>query len=469
MTEAGHTIRKRREHLGRGLLWCLAALIVLEVAATIVTGHRLKVALVKVKAEGAPVTFAEATPPPIPAGRNAASLYLQAAEIIQPHTYIGKRELSPTGTGYVREAGQPLGYGGWDWLNAEDVRGVADLLKQDAHALELLDRAAALPGCRFDDDWAEVFSPTIHFPKVRDVARFCADAASVAATQGDAAATARRLQAGLALSAHIARTPTFTSQTVAYALFHLSQQTAEYALPRCAVSEADARAILALLTGIDLRTGLVKAMQTERAKALSIYGVARQKPRGPSNADSPDPWMGWAIWSYARVLPPLFRHDETAYLEYMERTIHAATAQWNDFPRLSQELKAWSEGGLKCTFVARILNADLSRVAVSRLNCQARLNLLCGALGLSVYKQHSGRYPDSLTDLARINWPVPQDPFSSGPLRYKPAQDSYLLYSIGPDGVDDGGNPAWGWRIDQSGPKPRDEERGKGDLLWQWR
>lgn len=451
------------------LLWCLAVLIVLDVTTTIIASYRLKAGLAKVKAESAPLTFAEATPPRIPADQNAATAYLRVAEMIKPHTYIGKRELSPTGTGYVREAGQPLGYGGGDWFSAQDLKGLAGLLKQDADALELLNRAAALPGCRFDDDWSEIIPTSmLHLSKLRDVARFCADATAVAAAQGDAALTARRLRAGLALSVHTTRAPTFISQTVAYACFSVSQRSAEFALPRCTISASDPRAILALLTGIDLRANLEEAMQTERARTLSIYGMAHRKPWSVSGDDS-EAGMGWAIWTYARALPPLFRHDETAYLEYMERTIQATAAQWNDFPRLNQELNDWSRGGLKCTVVARIFSADLSEAAVARLCCQTRLNLISASLGLSVYKQRTGQYPESLSDLARINWPVPQDPFSTGPLRYQRIGDRYVLYSVGPDGIDDGGKPTWEWRADRSGPKPKDEDPSKGDLPWQWR
>ena len=40
---------------------------------------------------------------------------------------------------------------------------------------------------------------------------------------------------------------------------------------------------------------------------------------------------------------------------------------------------------------------------------------------------------------------VPADPFGGGePLRYKRVENSYLLWSIGPDGVDDGGKPVTG-------------------------
>ena len=34
---------------------------------------------------------------------------------------------------------------------------------------------------------------------------------------------------------------------------------------------------------------------------------------------------------------------------------------------------------------------------------------------------------------------IPEDPFDGRPLRYKKLEKGYVVYSIGPDGVDDGG------------------------------
>jgi hypothetical protein len=36
---------------------------------------------------------------------------------------------------------------------------------------------------------------------------------------------------------------------------------------------------------------------------------------------------------------------------------------------------------------------------------------------------------------------VPQDPFTGQALIYRPQSTNWLLYSVGPDGVDDGGKP----------------------------
>jgi hypothetical protein len=65
------------------------------------------------------------------------------------------------------------------------------------------------------------------------------------------------------------------------------------------------------------------------------------------------------------------------------------------------------------------------------------------ALALRAFRLENGQYPATLNELApRYLKEIPPDPFGGGEkLRYKRTANSYLLYSIGPDGKDDGGTP----------------------------
>ena len=67
--------------------------------------------------------------------------------------------------------------------------------------------------------------------------------------------------------------------------------------------------------------------------------------------------------------------------------------------------------------------------------------LLVTTLALRAYKLGHGAYPPNLTALVPdYLQTVPNDPFAlSGPILYKRTGAKYLLYSVGPDGKDDGG------------------------------
>jgi len=69
--------------------------------------------------------------------------------------------------------------------------------------------------------------------------------------------------------------------------------------------------------------------------------------------------------------------------------------------------------------------------------------LLETTLALRAYKLAHGAYPATLADLSpQIMKTQPTDPFTAGqPFRYKRTGTSFILYSVGPDGTDDGGRP----------------------------
>jgi hypothetical protein len=77
---------------------------------------------------------------------------------------------------------------------------------------------------------------------------------------------------------------------------------------------------------------------------------------------------------------------------------------------------------------------------------QAHIRMLLCALALRCYRLEHGELPAALADLAPEYLPeVPVDPFSDGPFVYRRQDGQYVLYSVGPDGHDDGGKASQQW------------------------
>jgi hypothetical protein len=59
------------------------------------------------------------------------------------------------------------------------------------------------------------------------------------------------------------------------------------------------------------------------------------------------------------------------------------------------------------------------------------------------YNGDTGRYPQNLNQLVSAGYlkQLPIDAYSDKPLVYKKTEDNFILYSIGPNFVDDGGKP----------------------------
>jgi len=90
--------------------------------------------------------------------------------------------------------------------------------------------------------------------------------------------------------------------------------------------------------------------------------------------------------------------------------------------------------------LARLLMPALGKVAASFRRDRAVLRGATVGLALERYRLATGRWPKELTELVPDYLPaVPTDPFDGRPMRYRPLSDGVIVYSVGPDGQDDGG------------------------------
>jgi hypothetical protein len=100
---------------------------------------------------------------------------------------------------------------------------------------------------------------------------------------------------------------------------------------------------------------------------------------------------------------------------------------------------------------------------------EAQRRVLITALVLERYRGKHGSYPNSLTELTPEFLKTPLPDFMDGqPLRYRLAADGhFLLYSVGLDGVDNGGKMRRSWRetgLDR--PPRRGTPEAEFDLVW---
>jgi len=106
-----------------------------------------------------------------------------------------------------------------------------------------------------------------------------------------------------------------------------------------------------------------------------------------------------------------------------------AAAQWKKPPRTPEFIytAVLAPGAAKILFDAE---------------ARYRAKCLCTAVGIACerYRLKHGKWPEKLDALAEFGMPTGLlDPFDGQPLRYKLEVDGPIVYSIGSDGVDDGG------------------------------
>jgi hypothetical protein len=98
---------------------------------------------------------------------------------------------------------------------------------------------------------------------------------------------------------------------------------------------------------------------------------------------------------------------------------------------------------------------------------EARRRILIAAIALERYRGRHGGYPKALQELVPELLQTPPVDFMDGkPLRYQLTDDGhFVLYSVGLDCVDDGGNVRRRWRKDPNGP-PSYNTPAAFDLVW---
>jgi hypothetical protein len=104
----------------------------------------------------------------------------------------------------------------------------------------------------------------------------------------------------------------------------------------------------------------------------------------------------------------------------------------------------------------------MGRAAMKTCRVQTAVDAVQVACALERHRLATGALPDTLGSLTpRLLARVPTDVVGGKPLIYRPdAKGGYILYSVGWNGLDDGGTRAWA-----RGTTPREDAQA-GDWVW---
>ena len=174
------------------------------------------------------------------------------------------------------------------------------------------------------------------------------------------------------------------------------------------------------------------------------------------------PLATWAVATHIRLAGK--RTVMASYVRYMDQAIANARQPYAAHPPAPP---------LPTDPVNQMVLPMFDSARLQEVKADTQNALLLTTLALRAYKLDHGAYPPTLAALApSYLQSVPADPFAlSGPLRYKPVGAKYQLYSVGPDGKDDGGKAIF----DRTKPAPTTagasdqrrlvEENSQGDIV----
>jgi hypothetical protein len=140
--------------------------------------------------------------------------------------------------------------------------------------------------------------------------------------------------------------------------------------------------------------------------------------------------------TYAPGVRAMMKTDIRRYWDWKD--------EWNKLPdhvafrpenqradKIVDEMPAWSLG--------KMLLPALSKARLAFVRVRAVKAVLAAELALETYHAKNGAYPQNLDEVKGVFGQVPLDPFINEPVKYRRVEKGYIVYSVGENLTDDGG------------------------------
>jgi hypothetical protein len=346
-------------------------------------------------------------------------------------------------------------------LNAGQTELLEAEMTAHAAALTQARRLADMPRGRHHLKWE--FNPIAtllpDLQESRKVANLLQYDAMLRAQQGDADGALRSCRGIINAGRSVGDEPLMISALVRCAIIAVGANAAERTLAQGVAGDAELARLQELLALEDQHPTMRIAVRGERA---SSYDLLSKMADGRISVAEMDAMIDgqqqawWKRWSRGNV----GRREPVYALKVMTKMVDATKLPEADQVEAEKAYEREIRGlGREATYV-RLLVPAVANVGRAIRRKTAYLRCLMVLVAVERYRlAHDGKWPESLAALMPdLLKEIPNDPFDGKPLRYKKLPDGVMVYSVGEDGVDDGGN------VDRS--KPTTKGADQGYRLW---
>ena len=423
--------QEKKRRVPRKLI--VAAVIVLVLAGGFAAWRVHCSALVReqleaIQAAGYAVTLEELDARyPVPV-ENTADVYWQAFD-----NYVEASEEEGALLPIVGEAAlPPLGTP----MPEEMRRPVEQYVAANREALDLLHKAGQMKECRFAGDLtmgADLLLP--HLEKLRQGARMLSAEALMYAERGDGARAMASVRSSLAIGRFLSGEPTMLDLLVHVAADAITIDALERVMSLIPIPEEDAVNLQDALAGNEVPDQLARCLAGEIF--FQHWFFTRPLSERASGLGIARPYV---LLLDATGLSDI---DFATCLGLMREIVGVAEKPHPDRLRAMRafDLDNRIESLPNSYMMTRRLMPTCVRATEEDAKDAARLRAARVALAVERYRRTRGPLPETLSDLVPdFLDAVPQDPFDGEPLRYKRLEVGYVVYSVGPNEADDGGN-----------------------------
>ena len=337
---------------------------------------------------------------------------------------------------------------GYKWPD-DELSSIAEVLAANRDLLgeirEMADRGG--PVCVLDFSEGLDLEPHHISPLHRCAALLRLDAV-VMASQGNKSEAFDDIIAGMKLGDALANEPLLASQRLRTDTYATMTSTFQSLFDAGDLTREQTQRLMAHAAQAYNRHALGESLAGELYMALQSFSDLRT--RDPEMLDlfselidSSDTVERLFLTTYKSTLGrPWLNMDGAAYIDIMSRASSAAELPYYEAAPQLMRLETETRNLPNTRILAKMhIVSGLSGTCGAQAQHEATLDLMQMGILVEQYKASTGSYPEDLDAIVpELGGSLPVDPFTGKPYLYKPSDDGFLLYSIGQNLIDDGGD-----------------------------
>src|ERR1051326_299537 len=313
--------------------------------------------------------------------------------------------------------------------------------------LDELHSATGLTNSRYPIDLKQGFNTLLpHLAKIKASVQLLTAEALLDASNGDTGKTFAALRAAKTVTDSVADEPLLISQLVRIAGWAIISKRTELILNGVALSEEQLSALQILFRDAERPDTMARALAGERASGMGGFmGFEEQIYLFGGSATSPPATkdrLRTSLFMGLYKSTGLLHKDKVFYLDTLGKYVSTAEAPFPERLAITQPVNGAALMPGKMMIFSRMLLPALSRTLQRDGEHAARIRTTQTAIAVERFRRaHNGSLPSDLNELVPAWLPsAPRDPFDGQPLRFKRLGSGYVVYSVGSDLRDDGGN-----------------------------
>jgi hypothetical protein len=427
-------MRKRTVKILKIVAIVLVALSLIYAVATGISWAKLRSAYAALEKAGRPMEAKDVIPPDVPDDENAALLYESAMLLLKSQPAPNRNLLE-----YLGGLSDKFVKGS---IESDELAEFRKQIEQDVvnQAISVLEQGAKRNSCRFEHDYNAGFNMLLpNLGGFRNIIRILGAKSCLEADEGRPDAAWNLVLIQLRFADALRNEPILISFLVRLTSIRASCETIHKICEFAPPNSEQFNVLESLLLDYEDRTSIILALDGERllcgewAFNLLKKGSYGELWEGAGNESG----IGKVLLSLYSAFKPLSLADHAAYVRLL-----------GDYTRLVQQPYSPNEASAMDQKTEQALTrlhvmTSMLLPAIGRVNelyaeSIAQLRITRAGLALLQEKKTQGAFPQTLEGVKLKNL---DDPFSKESLHYKPQDQGFILYSIGPDEKDNDGSP----------------------------